>query len=87
MSECPDAAVASVGFVGDVCADVPPSARPCNAGTGAGRGASSFALPPLGTGIASDFQYVSTAPPISSFTPLNGVITLTSNDTCTTNGE
>lgn len=33
------------------------------------------------SGIAIDFQYVSTAPPISSVTPLNGRITLISKST------
>ena len=32
-------------------------------------------------GVARDFQYVSTAPPISSVTPRNGVIIVTSNET------
>lgn len=33
------------------------------------------------SGIAIDFQYVSTAPPISSVTPLNGRMTLISKST------
>ena len=33
------------------------------------------------TGLAIDFQYVSTAPPISSVTPLNGVMMFTQNKT------
>ncbi len=33
-------------------------------------------------GTAKDFQYVSTAPPISSVTPSKGVIMLISKETC-----
>ena len=35
----------------------------------------------VGKGVAKDFQYVSTAPPISSVTPRNGVTILTSKET------
>lgn len=38
-------------------------------------------LEPTTFGVESDFQYVSTAPPISSVTPSNGVIILIPNDT------
>ena len=75
VSECPEA-TASVGFAGDVCAE--PSVLPCCGG----RGDKSLALLPPGTGIASDFQYVSTAPPISNLTPLKGDMILTSKETC-----
>ena len=33
-------------------------------------------------GVEIDFQYVSTAPPISRFTPLKAFTTLTSNEIC-----
>lgn len=39
------------------------------------------ALEPTTFGVESDFQYVSTAPPISSVTPSNGVMILIPNDT------
>ena len=60
---------------GDVCVD--PMARD----DGAKRGVISLAAG-VDTGLAMDFQYVSTAPPISSVTPLNGVMMFTLKEIC-----
>ena len=73
MSECPDATVVE-RFDGDVCADVIDRVDGWDLdGTSLDDG--------VGTGVANDFQYVSTAPPISNVTPRKGVMMFTSNAT------
>ena len=55
-------------------------AEPIERAGGAKRGVISFAAGVF-AGLAIDFQYVSTAPPISNVTPLKGVTTFTVNET------
>ena len=61
--------------VGESCAE--PNCRARD-----NRGVAVFAAAGAVWGTARDFQYVSTAPPISSVTPSKGVIMLISKETC-----